>query len=155
MPPPVVGLTSPAASPIASSPGRCQQVNQAYVQSLGGVHDEADIRELVSGVLEDEGYSVRTAADSSSALDAIEDRRPDAKLWRINPGADYGPLARHALAHFSTRDPLIHVEGAIEARAFRQRIDQVFDEIDVLLRRAGRRHAGRSAHRYPGRQWPG
>src|SRR4029453_10311321 len=22
---------------------------------------------------------------------------------------DYGPLARHALAHFSTRDPLIHV----------------------------------------------
>ena len=24
---------------------------------------------------------------------------------------DYGPLARHALAHFATRDPLIHVEG--------------------------------------------
>jgi Asp-tRNA(Asn)/Glu-tRNA(Gln) amidotransferase A subunit family amidase len=46
---------------------------------------------------------------------------------------DYGPLARHALAHFSTRDPLIHVGGAIEARAFRQRIDQLFDEIDVLL----------------------
>src|ERR1044072_1658495 len=31
------------------------------------VDDEADIRELVSGVLEDEGYAVRTAADSSSA----------------------------------------------------------------------------------------
>ena len=46
---------------------------------------------------------------------------------------DYGPLARHALAHFSTRDPLVHVEGAIEARAFRQRIDRLFDEIDVLL----------------------
>ena len=29
------------------------------------VDDEADIRELVSGVLEDEGYSVRTAADST------------------------------------------------------------------------------------------
>ena len=28
------------------------------------VDDEADIRELVSGVLEDEGYAVRTAADS-------------------------------------------------------------------------------------------
>jgi Asp-tRNA(Asn)/Glu-tRNA(Gln) amidotransferase A subunit family amidase len=46
---------------------------------------------------------------------------------------DYGPLARHALAHFSTRDPLIHVEGAIQARAFRQRIDRLFDDIDVLL----------------------
>jgi amidase len=46
---------------------------------------------------------------------------------------DYGPLARHALAHFATRDPLVHVDGAIEARAFRQRIDQLFDEIDVLL----------------------
>ena len=42
------------------------------------VDDEADIRELVSGVLEDEGYAVRTAADSSSALDAIEDRRDEA-----------------------------------------------------------------------------
>jgi amidase len=46
---------------------------------------------------------------------------------------DYGPLVRHALAHFWTRDPLVHVDGAIEARAFRQRIDQLFDEIDVLL----------------------
>jgi two-component system nitrogen regulation response regulator NtrX len=40
------------------------------------VDDEADIRELVSGVLEDEGYAVRAAADSTSALDAIDDRRP-------------------------------------------------------------------------------
>ena len=40
------------------------------------VDDEADIRDLVSGVLEDEGYSVRTAADSSAALEAIEERRP-------------------------------------------------------------------------------
>ena len=37
------------------------------------VDDEEDIRELVSGVLEDEGYAVRTAADSSTALDAIEE----------------------------------------------------------------------------------
>ena len=40
------------------------------------VDDEADIRELVSGVLEDEGYAVRSAADSTSALEAIDDRRP-------------------------------------------------------------------------------
>jgi amidase len=47
--------------------------------------------------------------------------------------ADYGPLTRHALAHMWTRDPLVHVDGEIGARAFRQRIDRLFDEIDVLL----------------------
>jgi two-component system, NtrC family, nitrogen regulation response regulator NtrX len=47
------------------------------------VDDEADIRELVSGVLEDEGYAVRTAADSSGALDAIEERRPSLVLLDV------------------------------------------------------------------------
>ena len=37
------------------------------------VDDEADIRELVSGVLEDEGYEVRSAADSTAALEAIDE----------------------------------------------------------------------------------
>ena len=40
------------------------------------VDDEADIRDLVSGVLEDEGYNVRTAADSNAALEAVDERRP-------------------------------------------------------------------------------
>jgi len=47
------------------------------------VDDEADIRELVSGVLEDEGYAVRSAADSSAALDAIDDRRPSLVLLDV------------------------------------------------------------------------
>ncbi len=47
------------------------------------VDDEADIRELVAGVLEDEGYTVRTAADSSAALDAIEERRPSLVLLDV------------------------------------------------------------------------
>jgi two-component system nitrogen regulation response regulator NtrX len=47
------------------------------------VDDEADIRELVSGVLEDEGYAVRSAADSTSALDAIDDRRPSLVLLDV------------------------------------------------------------------------
>ncbi|MEO7504438.1 MAG: sigma-54 dependent transcriptional regulator [Sphingomicrobium sp.] len=47
------------------------------------VDDEADIRELVSGVLEDEGYTVRTAADSTSALEAIEERRPSLVLLDV------------------------------------------------------------------------
>ncbi|MEE9375260.1 MAG: sigma-54 dependent transcriptional regulator [Rhizobiaceae bacterium] len=40
------------------------------------VDDEADIRNLISGLLDDEGHSARTASDSESALAAIADRRP-------------------------------------------------------------------------------
>ena len=40
------------------------------------VDDEADIRDLVSGILEDEGHQTRLARDSDEALKAIEDRRP-------------------------------------------------------------------------------
>jgi two-component system nitrogen regulation response regulator NtrX len=47
------------------------------------VDDEADIRELVSGVLEDEGYAVRSAADSTAAIDAIDDRRPSLVLLDV------------------------------------------------------------------------
>ncbi|MGN6849662.1 MAG: nitrogen assimilation response regulator NtrX [Sphingomicrobium sp.] len=47
------------------------------------VDDEADIRDLVSGVLEDEGYAVRSAADSSQTLDAIEERRPSMVLLDV------------------------------------------------------------------------
>lgn len=40
------------------------------------VDDEADIRSLIAGVLEDEGYRPRTAADSDAALAALAERRP-------------------------------------------------------------------------------
>ena len=40
------------------------------------VDDEADIRELVAGILQDEGHGARTAKDSDDALAAIEKRRP-------------------------------------------------------------------------------
>lgn len=41
------------------------------------VDDEADIRELVAGILDDEGYSTRTARHADEALAAIETRRPN------------------------------------------------------------------------------
>jgi two-component system nitrogen regulation response regulator NtrX len=40
------------------------------------VDDEADIRDLVAGILEDEGHGTRTAGDSDRAMQAIADRRP-------------------------------------------------------------------------------
>ena len=41
------------------------------------VDDEADIRELVAGILQDEGYNTRTARDSDDALAAATTRRPN------------------------------------------------------------------------------
>src|SRR5437660_5116400 len=40
------------------------------------IDDEADIRELVAGILEDEGFGTRTARDSDSAIAEISARRP-------------------------------------------------------------------------------
>ncbi len=47
------------------------------------VDDERDIRELVAGVLEDEGYDTRDAGDSDSALEAIAARRPSLVLLDV------------------------------------------------------------------------
>jgi len=47
------------------------------------VDDEADIRTIVSGILGDEGYQSREAADSDAALTAIEARRPGLVLLDI------------------------------------------------------------------------
>lgn len=40
------------------------------------VDDETDIRELVGGILEDEGFRIRKAGSSDEALAAVEARRP-------------------------------------------------------------------------------
>ncbi|MBC2650762.1 sigma-54-dependent Fis family transcriptional regulator [Novosphingobium flavum] len=47
------------------------------------VDDERDIRELVAGVLSDEGYECRTAGDSRAALEAIDQRRPSLVLLDV------------------------------------------------------------------------
>jgi two-component system nitrogen regulation response regulator NtrX len=47
------------------------------------VDDERDIRELVAGVLSDEGYDCRTAGDSQAALDAVDQRRPSLVLLDV------------------------------------------------------------------------
>jgi two-component system, NtrC family, nitrogen regulation response regulator NtrX len=47
------------------------------------VDDEADIRMLMAGVLRDEGYATRDAADSGEALAAIQARQPTLVLLDI------------------------------------------------------------------------
>ena len=55
------------------------------------VDDEADIRELVAGILQDEGYQVRTAADSEAALASLRARKPSLlvlDIWMAGGGMD-------------------------------------------------------------------
>jgi two-component system nitrogen regulation response regulator NtrX len=55
------------------------------------VDDEADIRELVAGILTDEGYAVRTANDADSALAAFRARKPALlilDIWMSGGGMD-------------------------------------------------------------------
>jgi len=79
------------------------------------VDDEADIRELVSGVLEDEGYAVRTAGDSTQTLDAFEERRPSMVLldvWLQGSRLDGLQL----LQEIKRRDaslPVLHLKVAV------------------------------------------
>src|SRR5690349_24943690 len=40
------------------------------------VDDEADIRDLVGGILQDEGYTVRAAGNSADALAGVRTRAP-------------------------------------------------------------------------------
>ncbi|MCF4164649.1 sigma-54 dependent transcriptional regulator [Zavarzinia compransoris] len=47
------------------------------------VDDEADIRELVAGILEDEGYETRTAGSADEAFAAIEARLPSLVILDI------------------------------------------------------------------------
>lgn len=72
------------------------------------VDDEHDIRDLVSGVLEDEGYETRTAADSDAALEAFAQRRPSLVLldvWLQGSRLDGLDL----LDELKRRDPTIPV----------------------------------------------
>ena len=47
------------------------------------VDDEADIRDLISGILTDEGYETRVAADADAALREIRVRRPSLMVLDI------------------------------------------------------------------------
>ncbi|MGC1302126.1 MAG: sigma-54 dependent transcriptional regulator [Caulobacteraceae bacterium] len=77
------------------------------------VDDEADIRDLVAGILEDEGYSVRTAADSNAALAAIRARRPALlilDIWMQGGGLD-GLELLDLVKGFDTEMPVLMISG--------------------------------------------
>jgi len=77
------------------------------------VDDEADIRDLVAGILSDEGYAVRTANDSESALAAIRARKPAIlilDIWMAGGGMDGLELLDHIKA-LDADLPVIMISG--------------------------------------------
>ena len=57
--------------------------DQTVAHDILIVDDEADIRMLIAGILEDEGYAAREAHDADSALLAIQARRPSLVILDI------------------------------------------------------------------------
>ncbi len=77
------------------------------------VDDEADIRELVGGILEDEGYSVRTAPDANAALAVIRARRPALlilDIWMQGGGMD-GLELLDVVKGFDSELPVLMISG--------------------------------------------
>src|SRR6266849_6695148 len=87
------------------------------------VDDEADIRMSIAGVLKDEGYATRDAADSSEALAAIQGRQPNLVILDIwLQGSEHDGIA--ILRQLQTEMPSVPVvmisghgtiESAVEA----------------------------------------
>ena len=72
------------------------------------VDDEPDIRELIAGVLGDEGYSVRTADTAERALDEVRTRTPRLvvlDVWLQGSGMDGLSL----LKYLESIDPILPV----------------------------------------------
>jgi two-component system nitrogen regulation response regulator NtrX len=82
------------------------------------VDDEADIRELVSGILRDEGYATRTAKDADSTFKEIEARRPSLVIldvWLLGSRLDgIGILTQIKRDHPDLPVVMISGHGTVE-----------------------------------------
>ena len=77
------------------------------------VDDEADIRELVAGILQDEGHGTRTARDSDDALAQIAARRPNLvflDIWLQGSRLD-GLQVLDALKKEHPEVPIVMISG--------------------------------------------
>jgi two-component system nitrogen regulation response regulator NtrX len=77
------------------------------------VDDEADIRDLVAGILQDEGYAARTARNSDEALGAITSQRPNLvflDIWLQGSKLD-GLQLLDAIKHDHAEMPVVMISG--------------------------------------------
>jgi len=72
------------------------------------VDDEPDIRELIAGVLEDDGHGVRTAATAEKAIEEVRSRAPSLVVLDVwLQGSDMDGLS--VLKYLKAIDPLLPV----------------------------------------------
>jgi CheY-like chemotaxis protein len=114
------------------------------------VDDDDDIRTLVASVLEDEGFSVTTAADGIDALAAVERAMPDVILLDMKmPRMDGTTFAKEFHDRFAHGARIVVITAAENAkrRAADVGADDVVGkpfDIDALVqvvRRQGAAHA--------------
>ncbi len=77
------------------------------------VEDEEDIREMVAGILSDEGYEVRTVATSDEALISVKSRKPSLivlDVWLKGSSMDGIELLDTVKANYSNL-PIIIISG--------------------------------------------
>ncbi len=77
------------------------------------VDDETDIRELVAGILSDEGHGTRTAADADTALAEVAKRRPSLvflDIWLQGSRLD-GLALLDEIKHDHTDLPVVMISG--------------------------------------------
>jgi two-component system nitrogen regulation response regulator NtrX len=112
------------------------------------VDDERDIRELVSDILEDEGYTTRTAANSETSLKELERERPGLiilDIWLKDSAMDGIDILKHAKKTMP-EVPVVIISGhgniEIAVAAIKQGaydfIEKPFniDQLTVVIRRA-------------------
>ena len=82
------------------------------------VEDEEDIREMIAGILSDEGYEVRTAATSEDALGAVRSRKPSLvvlDVWLKGSSMDGIELMDHLkVSHPALPVIIISGHGTVE-----------------------------------------
>jgi two-component system, NtrC family, nitrogen regulation response regulator NtrX len=77
------------------------------------VDDEIDIRMLIGGVLKDEGYATREAADTAQALAAIQARQPTLvilDIWLQDGGLEGIEILRQIRADMPSV-PVVMISG--------------------------------------------
>lgn len=112
------------------------------------VDDERDIRELVSDILEDEGYTTRTAANSGACLEELERERPGLMIldiWLKDSDMDGIDILKH-VKKTMPEIPVVIISGhgniEIAVAAIKQGaydfIEKPFniDQLSVVIRRA-------------------
>ncbi len=117
------------------------------------VDDEADIRELVGGILQDEGYAVRTAGNSSDALAAVRTRAPRLVVLDVwLKGSDLDGLG--ILTMLKEMDPLLPVvvisgHGTVETAVEAIRRGPTITSKALQGREADRHRPARHGERRP------